>query len=133
MQASDVTQNTKEQIAGFLSNNGSGQSFEEEMEMFGSVLKYSQSGELPAQVFGIGIPAKLEMKDAFINLMQQLNNARYVVIANSRLYDLEYLDRELIATNFDITPNGQIVDLDIINTYLNHEFGLNQIPEPEEE
>ena len=71
------------------------------------------------------------MKDEFVTFLGQLTNARYAVVANTTL--VQYEDGELIATNFDITPSGQIVTWEKSCNYLYNEFGLIQIPEPEPE
>lgn len=127
MRASDITPQVKDIVAHIFVDNGGIESLANESKMFDQVIKFSQSGDLPAIAYGISFVAKSDMKDAFVNFLQAYPNARYVVSANTELPNWE--DGELIATNFDVTPNGQIVDWSIIIKFLENEFGLIPITE----
>ena len=127
----DVTAGMKTTFATILSVNGSMETIPNEEKTFDSVLKYSSDGELPATVFGFSLPVKASMRSALKTFIESLPNSRYAVTANTRLDN--YFDGELILTTFNVTPDGQIVDQEAIDNFLNNEFGLNRIPEPEEE
>lgn len=127
VKASDVTEQMKTDLANIMANNNSGQSYEDEFAMFDSISKFSTSGNLPAQVYGINVPVKNRMRDTFLSYFQSYPDLRYVVFANSKLTNYE--DRELVATNFDITPSGQIVTWILAKQYLNNEYGLIEIIE----
>lgn len=130
IRAVDVTLANKQAFAQIYVNNGGMETLENEMKCFDSVKKFSLSGELPAQVYGLSTPAKLEMRDAFKAMLDQLTDARYAVVANTTL--AEYAENELILTNFPVTPNGQIVTWETACTYLYNEYGLIEIPDLEE-
>lgn len=126
VRAIDATAANKEALAGILVNNGSGESLENERKMLNNVMKFSINGEEPPQVYGICTAVKMEMRDAFASFIQGLINARYVVVANTKRL-VGYQDEELILTNFDIEPNGQIVTKEAVLHYLENEYGLNEI------
>jgi hypothetical protein len=128
----DVTEQVKDDFVSIFTNNGSGETAANERKMFDTLVKFSLDGELPAVAYGVQFAAKPAMKDDFVSFLIAYPTARYVVAANSRLYDLGYLDGELIATNFDVTPNGQIVTWDKVTKFLENEFGLIEIDETEE-
>jgi hypothetical protein len=127
-----VTEQVKDDFVSIFVDNDSGESAADERKMFDTLVKFSLDGELPAVAYGVSFAAKPSMKDDFVSFLAAYPTARYVVAANSRLYDLNYHDGELIATNFDVTPSGQIVTWDKVTKYLENEFSLIQIFEEEE-
>ena len=122
VRAADVTAVNKSAFANIYVNNGSGESLEDERKMFDSVVRLSASGNEPAQAVGINTVAKTSMRDDFKTLLDNLTNARYAVVASVELPD--YQESELVLTNFDVTPNGQIVSWDMALKYVEKEFGL---------
>ena len=122
VRAVDATVANRNAIANYLANNGSGETVEDELKMFINPVRLSTTGALPAQAFGFNLPVKLFMKDAIVNFVSNLTNRRWAVLANTTLDN--YADGELIATNFPVTPNGQIVTWQMALNYLASEFGL---------
>lgn len=127
MRVVDVTAQVKNAVAHLFVDNGGLETLDNESKMFDGVVKFSQTGDEPAIAYGVSFVAKSDMKDAFVNFLQAYPNARYVVSANTELPN--WADGELIATNFDVTPNGQIVDWSKIIKFLENEFGLIPITE----
>jgi len=123
----DASAELKTEFAEILVNNGSMETIPDEEKAFDDPLKYSSDGELPAVVLGISLPVKQSMRSDLVVLLDSLTNARYAATANTKLDNYE--DRELILTTFDVVPNGQIIDQDGIDNYLNNEFGLIRIAE----
>ena len=128
IRALDATLANKRAFADIFINGGSGETLADEIKMFDHVIRLSTSGVAPAQAFGVSTVAQLSMKDELKTLLDGLTDARYVISANTTLQN--YADNELIATNFPVTPNGQIVTLQKALTYIENEFGLKVI-EPE--
>lgn len=124
VRAVDNTPANRQALAQVFVDGGSGQTLADELEMFDNVAGFSLSGQPPAQAFGINTAAKATMRDGFINLLQQLTNARYAVIANTNMTERQLADTELFATNFPITINGQLVTWTTALNYLENEFGL---------
>jgi hypothetical protein len=127
VRAVDATAANKRTVAEYFANNGSGETVASELEMFDNVVRLSTTGDPPAQAFGINTPVKLAMREAIVGFMSQLTSPRWAAVANT---DLEnWQEYELIATNFDVTPNGQIVSWQAALDYLENEFGLIVIPD----
>ena len=122
VRAVDVTVANKTAFANIYVNNSSGETLEDERKMFDSVVRLSASGNEPAQAVGINTVAKTSMRDGFKTLLDNLTNARYAVVASVELPN--YQESELVLTNFDVTPNGQIVSWDKALEYVESEFGL---------
>lgn len=122
----DNTPENRQALASIYVNNGGMETLVNELKMFDNVVRFSVSGGLPAQAFGVNTPAKTAMRDDFKTLMDSLTNARYMVVANTELPN--YADGEYILTNFSIDPVGQIVTWTDTLTHINDEFGLNVIP-----
>lgn len=130
VRAADNTPANRQALAQIFIDGGSGQTLAQELDMFDNVVALSTSGDPPAQAYGINTAVKPSMRDGFVDLLQQLTNARYAVVANTELQNFAYL--ELALTNFPVTPNGQIVSWQTALSYLESEFGLLVIqPEPE--
>lgn len=125
----DATTANKTALASIYVNHGSGETLENELRMFDSVVKFSTTGALPAQVYGINLTAQTAMKDEFVAFVRTLTDARWAVVANTTLP--QYADGELVATNFPVTPNGQIVDWETAKQYLFNHYGLREIPPAE--
>lgn len=126
IRAADATTENKQKVADYLANNGSMETSANELKMFDNVQKFSLSGSLPAQAFGFNLPVKPAMRDAIGNFIQTLTNPKWAVIANTKLVNAE--DHELLATNFDLEPSGQIVTWENALAYLENELGLKWIP-----
>jgi hypothetical protein len=122
VRASDATTENKRTVAKYLANNGSMETVEDEMKMFASCVRLSTSGESPAQAFGMNLAVKPAMREAIVNFLSTLDRPRYAVLANTELEN--YQDTELMATNFPVTPNGQLVTWQMALNYLEAEFGL---------
>ena len=122
VRAVDVTAANRQALAEIYTNNGSGETVVDELKMFLSVVRLSTTGNEPAQAFGINTVAKTAMRDEFKSLLDTLTNARYAVVASVELPG--YQEHELVMTNFDVTPNGQIVSWDAALKYIENEFGL---------
>ena len=122
VRAVDATSANRQAIAEIYTNNGSGETVEDELKMFLSVVRLSTNGNEPAQAFGINTVAKTAMRDDFKTLLDSLTNARYAVIASVELPG--YQESELVMTNFDVVPGGQIVSWDAALGYIKNEFGL---------
>ena len=118
----DATIANKNALANIYVDNGSGQTFEDEMRMFLTLTKLSTNGELPVQAYGISTVAKTAMRDGFKTLLDNLTNARYAVVASVPVSG--YAENELVMTNFDVTPSGQIVSWNAALNYIENEFGL---------
>ena len=131
VRAVDATAANRQALAQILVDNGGMEVLQDELKMFDSVHRFSLTGEEPAQVYGLSIPAKLAMRDDFVTFLGTLTNARYAVTANTDL--VNYDENELILTNFPITPNGQLVTWDTALNYLENEFGLIEIPREDDE
>lgn len=124
----DATPANRQALAQIYVNHGSGQTLEEEMEILNTAARFSTSGAEPAQVFGLNIPAKTEMKDEFQALLAGLTQAGWAVVSNIKTPSIKYL--ELTATNFPVTPAGQRVTWAQALQYLENQYGLHEI-EPE--
>ena len=122
VRAVDATTTNRQALAEIYSNNGSGETVADELKMFLSVVRLSTAGNGPAQVYGINTVAKTTMQDEFKILLDSLTNARYVVVASVELPG--YQEHELVMTNFDVTPSGQIVSWKNALKYIKNEFGL---------
>ena len=131
VRAVDATAANRQALAQILVDNGGMEVLQDELKMFDSVHRFSLTGEEPAQVYGLSLPAKLAMRDDFVTFLGTLTNARYAVTANTDL--VQYQENELIMTNFPITPNGQLVTWDTATSYLENEFGLVEIPREDDE
>lgn len=123
----DVTSELKTAIAEAFSNNGSNSTVEDEEKAFDDPVKYSPSGSLPATVHCLISPVKKRMRDALEPIILGIPTSRYVVVANTNFNSFQ--DNELIKTNFDITPSGQIATPSVIDSYLFNEYGLRRIQE----
>lgn len=123
----DNTAQNRTNFANAFVNNGSGETLVNERKLFNNVVRFSTTGEEPAQVFGISTTAKTSMRGDFKTVLDNLANARYAVVANVP-HGL-WAENELALTNFSITPSGQIVTWQNALTYLNNEFGLFVISE----
>ena len=130
VRAADATAANRQTFAEIYSNNGSGETVEDELKMFLTVVRLSTTGNEPAQAFGINTVAKTAMRDEFKSLLDTLTNASYAVVASVELPG--YQEHELVMTNFDVTLNGQIVAWDAALRYIENEFGLVVI-QPEDE
>lgn len=127
VRASDVTAAHKQAVAEALANNGSGEAVEDEAAMYLGTVRLSTSGNPPAQAFGINVPVKASMRDAIRAILDALPQARYAVVANTQL--AQHAEAELIATTFNVTPSGQIVQWADALAFLATEFGLQPIGE----
>ena len=125
VRAVDVIPANRTAFANIYVNNGSGESLADERKMFDTVVRLSASGNEPAQAVGINTVAKTSMRDEFKSLLDSLTNARYAVVAS--VESLSYQESELVMTNFDVTPNGQIVSWNKALNYIEKEFGLVEI------
>lgn len=126
VRASDATTQNRTTLAECLSLNGSLESTVDELKMFdiGGVYRFSLSGSLPAQAYGVIMPVKVEMRDCFAAFIPTLTDARYFVIRRE--------DDVLVLTNSGVTvvpqPNwSRAKTLQALNA----EFGLQLIPEAE--
>ena len=126
VRAIDATAANRQTLAEIYSNNGSGETVEDELKMFFTVVRLSTTGNKPAQAFGINTVAKTAMRDEFKTLLDSLTNARYAVVTSVELPG--YQERELVMTNFPVTPRGQIVSWSAALNYIENEFGLVVIP-----
>ena len=122
----DASVGNKTALANIYVNNDSGESLENELKMFLTVTQLSASGNLPVRAYGISMVAKTSMRDGFKTLLDGLTNARYAVVASVPVQG--YKENELVMTNFDVIPNGQIVAWDDALNYIENEFGLVVIP-----
>ena len=129
IRAVDNTSSNRQAFAEIYVNNGSLETLEDELKMFISTVRLSSTGREPAKVFGISTPAKTIMKDEFKSLLDGFTNARYVIVANTKLPNWE--DGELVLTNFDVTPNGQNVSWQDALQFIQNEFGFRVIIEEE--
>ena len=118
----DATAANKQALAEIYSNNGSGETVADELKMFLSVARLSTTDNELAQAFGINTVAKTAMRDEFKALLDSFTNARYAVVASVELPG--YQEHELVMTNFDVTPSGQIVSWKNALKYIENEFGL---------
>jgi hypothetical protein len=125
MKAADADQAMVAEFARIYVENGSGELLENEKKFIDCIKKYSLSGETPVQVYGVGLPVMISMREEFLAWIHSHPEAYYVVTSNTDLNG--YKDNELVLTNFEIVPNGQIVDWTMIDEYLLHEFGLREI------
>ena len=129
IRAVDATTANRQAFAEIYVNNGSLETLEDELKMFISMVRLSSTGREPAKALGISTPAKTAMKDEFKILLDGLINARYAIVANTKLPNWE--DRELVLTNFDVVPNGQIVSWQDALQFIQNEFGFQVIIEEE--
>ena len=127
IRAVNDTSSNRQAFAEIYVNNGSLETLEDELKIFISMVRLSSTGKEPAKAFGISTPAKTTMKDEFKILLDGLTNARYAVIANTKLQN--YQDGELVLTNFDVEPNGQIVTWENALQFIQNEFGFQVIKE----
>ena len=129
IRAIDKTTANRQAFAEIYVNNGSLETLEDELKMFISTVHLSITGEEPTKAFGISTPAKTAMKDEFKILLDGLTNARYAIVANTKLPNWE--DGELVLTNFDVVPNGQNVSWQDALQFIQNEFGFQVIIEEE--
>lgn len=81
--AADNTAANRQAFAEFLANNGSGESVDDEKLMFNTVTRLSVSGNLPAQGYGLSVPVKPAIRQAFENFASTLTNYRYFAVRQS--------------------------------------------------
>ena len=125
----DNTAQNRTAFASVFVNGGSMETLANEHRMFDNAVRFSISGNEPAQVFGISTVAKSSMRDDLKAVLDSLTNARYGVVAS--VVHGSWEENKLALTNFPIIPNGQIVTWQNALTFLNNEFGL-QVIETEE-
>lgn len=130
VRAVDATAANRNALAAIYVNNGSGETLQNELKMFNSVVRFSNTGEEPAQVYGLNLTAQTNMKDQFISLIQGLTNPAWVVLANTTLP--EHLDGEVVTISANLPQNaiGQIITWEQAKTYLFNQFGMLEIPPP---
>jgi len=133
IRAVDATGANKRALARVYVDNGSGETLEDELKMFDSVVRLSVTGAEPAQVFGINLTAKQTMRDAFINLISGLTQPAWAVLANTTLP--QYADGEVIAVSPTLNPNfvGMQATWEQALQYLENQYGLKVIPPPDVE
>ncbi len=122
----DNTAANRTAFAEAFTNNGSGETAANERKLFEGAVRFSFSGNEPAQAFGINTAAKKEMRDDLKTVLDGLTDARYGVVAN--IAHGPWQENELALTNFPVTPSGQIVTWQTALTFLENEFGLQVIP-----
>jgi hypothetical protein len=103
VRADDVTPENKAVFAAIFSDNGSGETYENEAKLFDSVLRLSVSGELPAQVFGIVVPVKPVMREALEDFIETVPQSRYYGVRNLVLNGNQFVG-QLLKTNDAIEP-----------------------------
>lgn len=129
----DATQANKLVLAHVYTDNGSMESVQDEVRALDHPVRLSVSGELPAQAYGLNTPLKTAMRADMQTFLDGLTNARYVVVANTKLPN--YRDSEFVLTNFpdpEPDPTGKIVTWQAALNFVNREFGLQVIPDPED-
>jgi hypothetical protein len=126
----DATQETITKFARIYAENGSGETLENEKKLIENVHRFSKTGALPATVYGTCLPVMDSMGEEFQAWIAANTFAHYALVANSKINGRA--DNELILTNFDVTPSGQIVTWDTVKNYLSSQFDLLEILEVEE-
>jgi len=122
----DNTAQNRTDFAQAFVNNGSMETVINERKLFDSAVRFSTTGSLPVQAFGINTAVKKDMRDDLKTILDNLTNARYVVVANVAHGPWE--ENELALTNFPgVTPSGQIATWQAALTFLENEFGLQVI------
>jgi len=97
VRAGDNTAENRQTFAHIFADNTSGESVENESKLFNAVVRFSVSGELPAQVLGINTCVKTDMRDAMEAFLDTLTLSRYYAVAN---VDLPNFDAgELLKAN----------------------------------
>lgn len=131
VRAADATIANKNALAAIYVNNGSGETLANEKKMFDSVVRFSMTGEEPAQVFGLNLTAQTNMKDEFITFISGLTDPAWVVLANTTLP--QYADGEVVMVSDNLPPGavGMVVDWEQVKVYLFNQFGLREIIPPE--
>lgn len=125
VRAVDATLANKQAFAQIYVDGGTGETLENETKLLDVVTGFSQTGQPPAQAYGLNLTAKTGMRDAFVNFLDGLTNAGYAVVANTDLPN--FAEGELVATNFPVSPNGQIVSWEMAKQYLFDQYGLIEI------
>lgn len=126
VRAVDATPANKQALGQIYVDGGSGETLENEAKILDAVVGFSQTGQPPAQAYGVNLTAKTGMRDAFLTFLAGLTNARYGVVANTTLPN--FAEGELVATNWPgITPNGQIVTWEQAKQFVENVFGLIEI------
>lgn len=98
VRAVDNTAANRQAFGEIFANNGSGETVENESNLFNAVIRLSTSGTLPAQVLGLEAPLLLpDMRAAMEAFLDTLTLSRYYVIANILLP--QYFAGELIKDN----------------------------------
>ncbi len=124
----DNTESNRTAFANAFVNNGSLETVDNERKLFDSAVRFSTTGNEPAQALGINTAVKKSMRDEMKVILEGLTNARYAAVANVAHGTWE--ENELALTNYSgITPNGQIVTWDKALTFLFNDFGLLVIEE----
>lgn len=100
---SDVTPENKAAFAAIFATNGSGETIADESKLFDNVLRLSVSGELPAQVYGLAVPLKPEMREPMEGFLDTLSQSRYYVVRNLVLQPGQFIG-QLMKTNDAIEP-----------------------------
>ena len=124
VRAADATEANKNALANIYVNNGGMETLQNELKMFDGPIKFSTTGNLPAQAFGFNSPAKTAMRDGFKALLDNLTNARYAVV--------DQATGELVRSNMAGLTLGRVVTWEDAVASLNAEFGLQVIPAPVE-
>ena len=125
IRAVDNTVQNRINFANAFVNGGSLETLANERKLFNGVTRFSTTGNEPVQVFGISTAAKASMRDDLKAVLDGLTNARYAVVASVAHGSWE--ENELALTNFPVTPSGQIVTWQTALTFLENEFGLQEI------
>lgn len=125
----DNTAQNRTDFANAFVNNGSLETAENEAKLFNSVVRFSTTGEEPAQAFGINTAAKKSMRDDLKVILDNLTNARYAAVAN--IAHGQWQENELALTNFPVNITGQIVTWQTAVTYMDDVFNLKVIQSEE--
>ncbi len=119
----DNTAQNRNDFANAFVNGGSLETVANERKLFNSAVRFSTTGNDPVQAFGINTAAKKSMRDDLKDVLDNLTDARYAVVAN--VAHGSWQENELALTNFpSITPSGQIATWQSALTLLENEFGL---------
>jgi hypothetical protein len=129
VRAVDNTPENKQAFGQIFVDGGSGETLANESKAWDSVVRFSATGQAPAQAFGLETAVKASMRDEIKTFIAGLTNAHYVVVANTQFP--QYAQNELIETTFDITPSGQIMYWQDVVDYIYAQFGQQVIQDEE--
>lgn len=132
VRSADATASMKKAFANMFADFGSGESRADQQAMYNSVTKFVRSSDPdgPVVAFGVSTAAKGSLKDELRTFLQQFPQARIVITA-SVAHD-QFAEDELIWTNFNVTPNGQLIDWAEALRLLKEEFDIEPQPQPQE-